>query len=30
MPLYLAMQYRVAYKHSLQDAPDDFIVRVPS
>jgi hypothetical protein len=25
-----AMQYRVAYEHSLQDAPDDFIVSVPS
>ncbi|PZR48484.1 hypothetical protein [Paraburkholderia fungorum] len=24
------MQYRVAYEHSLQDAPDDFIVSVPS
>ncbi|KHK54102.1 hypothetical protein PI87_16420 [Ralstonia sp. A12] len=24
------MQYRVAYEHSLQDAPDDFIVQVPS
>jgi hypothetical protein len=28
--LGLAMQYRVAYEHSLQDAPDDFIVSVPS
>ncbi|MCS6500729.1 hypothetical protein NYD60_11955 [Burkholderia thailandensis] len=24
------MQYRVAYEHSLRDAPDDFIVHVPS
>lgn len=29
-PLYLAMQYRVAYEHSLQDTPDNFIVHVPS
>ncbi|MDP9651441.1 hypothetical protein J2793_006916 [Paraburkholderia caledonica] len=25
-----AMQYRVAYEHSLRSAPDDFIVHVPS
>jgi len=25
-----AMQYRVAYEHSLQSAPDDFVVQVPS
>ncbi|MBR8173729.1 hypothetical protein KDX27_39245 [Burkholderia cenocepacia] len=24
------MQVHVAYEHSLTDAPDDFIVRVPS
>jgi hypothetical protein len=24
------MQYCVAYEHSLQNAPDDFIVSVPS
>ncbi|WP_082160913.1 MULTISPECIES: hypothetical protein [Burkholderia] len=24
------MQVRVTYEHSLTDAPDDFIVRVPS
>lgn len=24
------MQVHVAYEHSLSDAPDDFIVRVPS
>ncbi|MEB2540426.1 MULTISPECIES: hypothetical protein [Burkholderia cepacia complex] len=24
------MQVRVAYEHSLTDAPDDFIVQVPS
>jgi hypothetical protein len=24
------MQYRIAYEHCLQDAPDDFVVRVPS
>jgi len=29
LPLF-AMQYRVAYEHSLRSAPDDFIVHVPS
>lgn len=24
------MQYRVAYEHSLQSAPDHFVVHVPS
>lgn len=24
------MQYRVSYEHSLANAPDDFIARIPS
>lgn len=24
------MDYRVSYEHSLKNAPDDFVVRVPS